>query len=946
MTMKTVGAITAIALGLTTGAVTAGNALTSIETGYTISKVRVASRRGRSYIIASSYEGTVMGVDYSGSVLWQNKLSGYFNHDVWCEDITGDGSDEILAANADGAVYCLDSRGRLLWSFKPTHAPMNAVCVVRKDGVPYVVCGGYDLSFYYVDVRGKLVKAIHSSTYSREKPWGPPWKLHQLPNDHRHIANFIRKVPKSDGSDILVVNGLLALNQRIGHFYLFEPLADLPYEWYNPPREKVDQRIGSFRVCDPDGDGVYEVIAGSSKEYQRARMYRYVPENGLFEVFRLSEFKNQFSSGYRCAQPEVIRDGEDYKYLTIYGNHIVLIPSDLDPEEAEVIGTKCAFNDMWRDTTNGRIILASAQSGGSCVHVIDVSNPDWKRAYSELVPPGNIQTILAESAKLREQLREFIPPQGQNKSQTVYLMSEIVTESTRELHDELVANFDNPVFLRMAKVDKQERSWREERGPDGKFLFTNEVYRNKRDGRMNYTLTPDQVVETIVGQSEDVPGVCYWGGHGNDPFMFAPDTTRRVLDSLHARGKSTIMVYPEMGDTTGNFQYVLDNLFYPIASHARQRSAKFYIRSKGDCWQSIAYLPMYKRILSGEFADVFVPALEETGSKFPDLSVAGRMGMWCSGAADSWGSRAVRDNTSYNGLRKHCHQRIPSHFLRNMIYNISCGAQYIMNHAVVDQDYMSLLWELVARGVLYVPKHSEVVSINPVHLGMREPDPDYLDEGSNVKWLSFYDEKGVKNDQMVFSRMNGTWPAAAVTEWDFSRYAAGVKERRLDFLPPYPHGIVLITPPQNGMFAEDAPRGKLVDHLHPIYREIMKEQITDGKYYYSSDGVRTYAASQHYKTVKAEIERMSRKLPLTVSGDVAWVAAQTAPKHLRLTVIDSGYINPKPRMAQVQFHTVKPVTMTDLLNGDEFRADRGGRAEIPVPCGMFRFIDIELDEAL
>ena len=40
----------------------------SVDTGYTISKVRTALRHGNSYIVASSYEGTLLGMDYGGTM--------------------------------------------------------------------------------------------------------------------------------------------------------------------------------------------------------------------------------------------------------------------------------------------------------------------------------------------------------------------------------------------------------------------------------------------------------------------------------------------------------------------------------------------------------------------------------------------------------------------------------------------------------------------------------------------------------------------------------------------------------------------------------------------------------------------------------------------------------------------------------------------------------------
>jgi len=371
-----------------------------------------------------------------------------------------------------------------------------------------------------------------------------------------------------------------------------------------------------------------------------------------------------------------------------------------------------------------------------------------------------------------------------------------------------------------------------------------------------------------------------------------------------------------------------------------------YRLTKHTFWQANVYLPAWRRLQSGEFADVFVPSMEETTDKSMELSLAARAGIWASGAVDSWGSRCARDNPSFNRLRQHSHQMLPNHFLRMMVYHISTGARYLDNFSV-DQDYMCLLWELIAQGALYVPKRAEIVSFSPVHLSMAKPDERYLDEGSNVKWVTFYDQKSEANNPMVFSRLNGTWPGAPVTEWDFSRYAAGVKERRLNFLPPYENGLVLITPVQNGtLAANNPPRGAMRNHLHPMYKDILKEYITDGRHYCSTDGKQTYAADEYYRTIEADIRHRARLLPLTVSGDVAWVAAQTSPTHLRLTLVDSGYLNPNARTATVRFHAVTPAGVTDLLDRTVFDLTNPSAVSIPVPCGLFRFIDIELKKPL
>jgi len=58
--------------------------IVSIDTEYTISKVRTANTKNKRYIVASTYEGTLLGVSYDGKILWKHELSGFMNHDVWC----------------------------------------------------------------------------------------------------------------------------------------------------------------------------------------------------------------------------------------------------------------------------------------------------------------------------------------------------------------------------------------------------------------------------------------------------------------------------------------------------------------------------------------------------------------------------------------------------------------------------------------------------------------------------------------------------------------------------------------------------------------------------------------------------------------------------------------------------------------------------------------------
>jgi hypothetical protein len=869
-------------------------------------------------------------MEYDGTVLWADALSGFMNHDVWCEDITGDGADEILVANADGAMYCLDRLGQLQWRFAPVNGgslpPMYAVCVVcASDGTPYVVCGGFDKNIYYLSATGALVKTIESSAYSQEKPWGDG----VIPPIHVHTANFLRKIPQPDGSDVLIVHGTISQMQAQGSLYQFKPLAERPFRITPVSAPSV---IGDLRVCDPDGDGNYEVLLGTSGLNDQAAV-RFNPVVGEMREYPLSRIGG---FGYRVTRVETVPDGRSFQYLLLCGTHVVLVPPSFDPKNATAVeGIPCrqAFNDIWKDAVTGKIILASDQSGGSCIHILDPANSDWKRAYANLTPSGKIAKILANTAAVRAQLQSFRRPSWERDPLPVYLMSESVPAAVEPLVNDIKAHYASPVFLN-GFYTREAENW-------DRTCLENDEYREKRDRRRRYTMPSEEAVNLIRSKCQDQPGIAFWGGHGNAPFMFSRETLEKAI--AVADGKKTVLIYPELEQYDNDFAWVMENHFYPLASYCQKRNAYLYVRSKHTFWQSIVYLPLWSRLLSGEFADVFVPAMEETTDKSMELSVAARMGIWASGAVNQWGARCARDNTSFDRQRQFSHQTLPNHFLRQMVYNVSCGARYIDNFPV-DQSYMSLLWELIAKGALYVPKRSEIVSFSPVHLSMKTPDERYLNEGNNVKWLTFYDEKAEVSNPMVFGRLNGSWPGAPVTEWDFSRYAAGVKERRLNFLPPYENGLVLITPPQAGVFADtSAPRGKLTDHLHPLYRNITKEYITDGRDYYSADGKETFAAQDYYRIVEADIKAAATRIPLTVSGNVAWVAATSAPRHIRLTLVDSGYINPGGKTAVVAFHTVTPVALTDILTDERIAIENGETSSVPVPCGLFRFLDVEVE---
>ncbi|NME71089.1 PQQ-like beta-propeller repeat protein [Flammeovirga aprica] len=910
---------------------TNAKSIKSIETGYTITLVRASVISGQKHIVANSYEGTILLYAYDGKKKWENKLSGFTNHDVWCGDLNNDGNDEILTANADGYLYCLDRKGKLKWKFRSGETPLISVTVLNGKKGKFIATGGMDKNVYYLSIEGEKLETISAYDYSVQKGWGKNGK--RYPKEHVHTTNFLRKAQYGN-EEILIHAGAINQNSTSGALYFFRANETKPFKSLIL---KSKSPIGDLKVEDIDGDGYDEIYMGSSGMIKNSFVQKVDLKDFSKTIFHFKDNKKTRKSGngYRVPQTVSIGEGKEKKLLTLFGERVLLYDTSLTGEEVEVIVGHYSFNDFWKEEHS--LLLASAQSGGSCIHILQLNDQSWKKDFANLVPEGKIQKILDNTAEFRKAIQSFEPSKWDGKGEDVYFLTEKVNEGNAQVIRKIKQTDASPYFFNSKHLPHVENWDRSD--------FGNDFYEKRRDQRKKYTKTQQQMLDQILPLYNDAKGIAYWGGHGNDPMMISLDTEKKIIDA-GGKEKKTVMIFPELEHYTPDFEYTLNHFLYPLAEYSQGRNANIYVRTKHTFWQGIIYLKMWDKLLSGEYADVFVPSMEETTDKMMDLSVAGKLGIWTSGATNSWGIRGARDNASYFRLRQHSHQMLPNHFLRNLVYAIASGAQYVNNYAV-DQEYISLLYEMIEKGVLYVPKKSQLVSINPVHLSMKEPDKDYLDEGNNLKWTTFYDEEYEKANPKVFSRMNGTWPAAPVKSYDFSTYASGNKERRIDFMPKYHNGVVLITPVQEGKFADkNAPRGKLEEHLHPMYKGQLQEFITDGKSYLSSDGKKTYSAdSEYYKQIENAIKEGVKSLPVRIeSGEVAWVAVQTSASHIRLTLIDNGYINPDDRIAKVILQKeVKEIK--DIVTNQTLKSN-GKTLEVNVPCGLFRFIDITLEEEL
>ncbi|WP_152286251.1 PQQ-binding-like beta-propeller repeat protein [Flavicella marina] len=913
------------------------NPIVSITTKYTVLKVETAVFKNKTYIITSSYDGVVSAINFKGDVIWEQSLSGLMNHDLWVDDITGDGNQEVIAANADGSVFCINYKGDLLWRFKKNDSPMISACVVHpKKGVePYVACGGNDLNIYYVSNKGELLTEIPSSSYPTLYRPNKKWQDDgSLPYDV-HTVNFLRPLPQPDGTDVLLLDAILSHADKLNMYYYFKPEASKPFK----SKKIFHGPVGDITVFENPLSKELEILLGTSGIVEKYDLGILKPSNNSIKKINFSvNTRRKLGFGYRVTQTEVIQSNTTFEYVTLKGEFMFITKPSADFKEIEVLESTFSYNDMHHDELNKKLILASAQSGGNQIHIVDYTHKKWKKAYEKLMPKGNIASILRETDVVKKNLKNYSRPKEEREPLKVTLMSPPSRHNFTVEMQRIKDSYKNLSFMGYAFL-KDVGTW-------DRSNIEIASFRDVRDGRKKYESNAGQVVKNIISKYNE-NGLCTWGGHGVDPYYYGKETIKKVIDA--GNGKPTVWVWPELTILhKKDFKYALDDLIYPLSDYSKSHNAKQFIRSKHIFWQSIVYKSEWSRFLSGEFADVLIPSMEETQDFAMELSLASRLGLWTSGVANDWGTRCARDNPSFMRSRQFSHQNLPNHFLRNAIFHVSYGAAYINNFNVDSEysEYITVLWELIGKGVLYVPKRNEILSFSPVHLSITNPDETYLRDGnSSSTTLKYSKEK----DNYVFSRLSSDWTGGQVTSWDFSSYAAGVKDRRLNFLAPYSNGMVLITPVQNGVYKqENTERNSLVDNLHPIYKNILTEYITNGKDYLSADGTKIMSASEYYHTIDEDIKKRASLLPITVTGEVAWVVAQTSGKHLRLTLIDNGYLNPKERVAKVQFHTIKPIQIKDILSEEKFKfnAKEESSIEITIPAGMFRFIDVELEEVL
>ena len=443
----------------------------------------------------------------------------------------------------------------------------------------------------------------------------------------------------------------------------------------------------------------------------------------------------------------------------------------------------------------------------------------------------------------------------------------------------------------------------------------------------NYDLTADELVEQVRRWEASGRGFILGSGH-SIAFHMSPSTFLRVLQAApkHLWG----FEFAEIGQSPDNReQEVVEKILLPLAEQCRKYGRKkILLRTKNIFWNGNVYLPYWQKVLlDAKNRDIFVPCLEETNCRSQDLSLAGRVGLWQSGIFDRWACRAETDNACFDRMWEWSSQQVLSHHLRNLVSCASLGADVYFNSihqgpfSPALERQLLTFYDMIEKGVVYIPQSSELVSLSTVALGMRSPPATaYLDHGNNGHRYTYPKDE---HPALVFDRLDAYWAAAPLMPHDFSRYAFGVQRRTCNFLPLTSYGMVPIVPDQGTLSPG-----------HRVFRKIS----TDGQFFYDEQG-QSHGPAEYRGVVESTLRDAAAKLPVLVRGSAHWSVAQIDEAHLRVTLVDPGFLDPNDREVEIVLQQPGWTHCRDILSGEDLPI-RDSRIPVRIPMGSVRLVDL------
>ncbi|CAA6692410.1 MULTISPECIES: hypothetical protein [unclassified Lentimonas] len=848
---------------------------------------------GQAALFVSESTGSVACYTTEGQELWKRStVEPAIMFEIEAADLDGDGQDEMLAVSANGNLYCWSNDGAIRWVFNPGHKVRFSEVAVAHEGVKArVFVGGNDFVLYELDSKGQLT--------SKTKIEGTVRKI--------EAGDFIE-----DGKDALFLQTYS--HDKFGWAFMgfIDPVSkkvlkdagkssSLSKDWKN-------FMLSDVKVDDIDGDGRDDLLVFGAPKTSLAGFMAW---NG--ELKEIASFWGDKKDKQRYAHTIGTSLLPTRKEIVMqYGG--LLYVCDLKGKLLHRSGIKhrgVIFNNLTSVPETGELFGVAQVGGGNSMYRYDLSAANWWEHTHEL--QGRLAEVEQNMQTLYEQALTFERPAYQKKSDEPWVM---------------IANVDCS-----EEVDKKEGedlifvtqyTWHENFDRSGLVEILGDVAL-QQDRRGDYKDTREEMVAIAKDHEARGEPFTVWTGHSNDPFYVSIETMEALLEV--APNTCYGFIYAEMSNPEDvRYHHFIDSYMPRLAKACRKNGkAKLYFRYKNVFWAASSHLEPWNRLFfSGKYSDILVPSSEDTNSRTQDINFAGRVGMLTAGYVDNMAMRLVDDNpTSWRPLSSGS-VRTTSPYLRNGVILAGYGARsgILFDISYLEEPGYNTLFALMKAGVLPEVKSENILSIGSWLLiqDVDEKLVHEIDDGHNMELYAPTDEDA------VFSVGSVSWCGASVPAHDFSKML-GVDYRWLNFVPEMPNGMVPVAP---------------ISYAKTLDAQGVPYAVSDGRVGFV-DGNKV-PAKQFGPLLNDTVQAGAKQMPILVSG-ASWSAVKLDDHHVRLILVDPGYVDPQERDVIVRFQGECPESATDILSKESLPIT-SHTIELTVPAGSVRFVDVSYKQSL
>ncbi|MGY6650263.1 outer membrane protein assembly factor BamB family protein [Wenyingzhuangia sp. IMCC45574] len=877
---------------LTVGTVKAATSTASFNvTETTVRNATVGTVKGQEVLFVSSLSDGVGCYTLDGEKLWSAKIeTPAVIFEIEAADVDGDSNDDLLAASANGTIYCWASTGKLLWQFSSDHKVRFSEIAVVNNGSVQIFAGGNDYQLYELNAKGALV--------STTKIKGVVRKI--------EAGNFASK----NKQDLFLMTyahdkfrweylGILDASTKT-------EIKELSYK-KSKYKELNKAMLTDIEVADINKDGFSDVLFFGDVSWTPVFI---VLDSNLNQIVNYKGTRKELQR-YANVKGTCLLPVKD-EIMFQYGGFTHRL--NLQGKLLEKLGTRYAkgneivFSDFTVAPKSKQLIAAGEVDGGNGVYAFNLQKKSWLSTSHEIA--GTMAQVEKNLNLLYKQMLDFKMPSYQKKSDKSWVMV-----TSKKIDSKVKKLKGNEVEFVIQKAPKEgtERS-----GLVAKIGKT----ALKKDKRGKYQDSREAIVNKAKEYEKTGQHFTFWAGHGNDPFYIQIETLEQILEV--APNTCRGFVYAEMDNVEDpRVQHFVREYVPRLAKAIRKNKnrAKLYFRYKNTFWGLTNKLPLWQELFfSNKYNDILAPASEDTSNRTQDVNLSGRVGMFVAGYVDDFAMRLIDDNpTSWRPLSPGGQCSI-SPYLRQGVMMAAYGAKHgVVADVPFTQGHgLNILFGLMKSGALPLVEKEDILSIGSWHL-IKEVDAHLIHTIDNHHSMKQYKKT---DDEDVFSVTQMHWAGTNIPEHDYSKIALGVDYRWLNYMPVMPNGMVPIAP---------------IEYASKLEKSGVSYSVSNG-----SKGVvanELVTAKEYAKEFKEIVAKGKSKLPVVVKG-ASWSAVRIDKNHVRVILVDPGYIEPKDRDVEITFNGKLPKSAVDILSKEKVKIVKG-KVNTKVLAGSLQFIDLE-----